>query len=84
MKRAAAAGSESSEGTRTVRSMPNLMPDDFLEVLENSMGPLPKKTLAPRACARCKIAKQILLVMEPGADGEAWWLCVPCWKLGAR
>jgi hypothetical protein len=32
-------------------------------------------------CAACgTTAAAVLLAMEPGLDGEAWWLCSRCWR----
>lgn len=53
---------------------------DRLEVAEAKK----KKTLAKRECYHCGVQKTVMVIMAPGPDGEAWWLCTPCYVDGLR
>jgi len=46
------------------------------------VGAKPKTTLGPRKCDHCGVEKQVMMTMAPGWNGEAWWLCVPCYREG--
>jgi hypothetical protein len=35
-------------------------------------------------CEQCKLMKNVMIGMEPGADGKPWWLCFKCWLEGAK
>ncbi len=35
---------------------------------------------AARRCDTCRATGRVMLAMAPGADGEPWFLCSPCWR----
>lgn len=48
------------------------------------MPPLAKSLNTRVPCAQCKQMKNIMIGMEPGPDGKAWWLCFGCWRQGLK
>lgn len=43
--------------------------------------PSPRADSSPlRICATCATTRPVMLLMAPGFDGCAWYLCGPCWR----
>jgi hypothetical protein len=58
-----------------------------LDVIRDAVATCREHVLAllrnRRTCAACRYERPIMLTMEPGQDGEIWWLCSSCWRDGA-